>query len=193
MTRSNETLENLAKAFIGESQARNRYVFYAKEAKKDGYEQISSIFQITANNEEEHAKWLFRMINAIKQDDDPITTTDESPTILGDTISNLKAAIEGEHYENTEMYPEFARVARNEGLDEIADRLMAICEAEVHHEQRFQLLLNQVEAGTVFRKTEDVTWMCRKCGRTQISKEPPAKCPACNHPAKYFEIVCDTY
>ena len=188
-----KTLENLTKAFIGESQARNRYTFYAKQAVKDGYEQISDIFLQTAENEREHAKWLFRLINEIKEDDEDIIVEAEAPTILGDTVANLKAAIVGEHYENSEMYPEFAKVAKEEGYDEISKRLIAIGEAEIHHETRYKMLLKIVEDGTTHKKDKPVTWMCRKCGRIHIAEEPPEKCPACDHPAKYFEIICDEY
>jgi rubrerythrin len=188
-----KTLENLTKAFIGESQARNRYTFYAKQAVKDGYEEISDIFLETAENEREHAKWIFRLINEIKENDDDIKVEAEAPSVLGDTVANLKAAIAGEHYENSEMYPEFAKVAKEEGYDEIARRLRAIGEAEVHHETRYKMLLKIVEEGTVLKKDKKVQWKCRKCGRVQFGTEPPEKCPACDHPAKYFEIICDEY
>jgi len=188
-----KTLENLTKAFIGESQARNRYTLYAKQAKKDGYEQISDLFLVTADNEREHAKWLFRLINQIKENDDAIIVEADAPTILGDTVANLKAAIAGEHFEHTEMYPEFAKVAEEEGLKDVAARLRAIGEAEVHHEDRYKILLKNIEDGTLFKKDKDVKWICRKCGRTQVAKEPPVKCPACDHPSKYFEITSDEY
>lgn len=188
-----ETLKNLTKAFIGESQARNRYTFFAKQAKKDGYEQISEIFLQTAENEREHAKWLFRLINEIKENDEDIVVEAEAPTILGDTVANLKAAIIGEHHENSVMYPEFAKVAEDEGYSEIAKRLKAIGEAEIHHETRYRMLLKIVEDGTVLKKDNEVTWMCRKCGRVHVSTEPPEICPACDHPSKYFEIICDEY
>jgi len=188
-----ETLKNLTKAFIGESQARNRYTFYAKQAKKDGYEQISEIFLQTAENEREHAKWLFRLINEIKEDDEDIVVEAEAPTILGDTASNLKAAIAGEKFEHDEMYPEFAKIAEKEGYGEIAKRLKAIGEAELHHETRYKMLLKIVEDGVVLKKDKEVPWMCRKCGRVQVGREPPEKCPACDHPPKYFEIICDEF
>lgn len=188
-----KTLENLTKAFIGESQARNRYTFYAKQAVKDGYEQISDIFLQTAENEREHAKWLFRLINEIKENDNDIIVEAEAPSILGDTVDNLKAAIAGEHFENSEMYPAFAKVAKEEGHDEIAKRLTAIGEAEIHHETRFKILLKIVENRTVRKKDKPAEWMCRKCGRVHVGTEPPEKCPACDHPAKYFKIICDEY
>lgn len=192
-----KTLENLTKAFIGESQARNRYTFYAKQAKKDGYPKISEIFLETADNEREHAKWLFRLIQQLKekmgQDLEEIHVEADAPLTLGDTVENIKAAIAGEHYENTEMYPEFAAVAKEEGLNDIAQRLLAIGKAEVHHEQRYTQLLEQVEAGTLFKKDEEVTWTCMKCGYSVTSKEPPEKCPACDHPTKYYFILCEEY
>jgi len=188
-----ETLKNLTKAFIGESQARNRYTMYAKQAKKDGYEQISEIFLQTADNEREHAKWIFRLINEIKKDDAAVMVEADAPTILGDTVANLKAAIVGEHFEQSEMYPGFAKVAEDEGYSEIARRLRAIGDAEVHHETRYKMLLKIVEDGTVHKKDKEVTWMCRKCGRVHVGREPPEKCPACDHPSKYFEITCDEF
>ncbi|NYB53086.1 MAG: rubrerythrin family protein [Methanobacteriaceae archaeon] len=192
-----KTLENLTKAFIGESQARNRYTFYAKQAKKEGYPQISELFLETADNEREHAKWLFRLIQQLKEkmgkDLDAIHVEAEAPLTLGSTVENLKAAIEGEHYENTEMYPEFARVAKEEGLDDIAQRLSSIGKAEVHHEERYIKLLEQVEAGTLFQKEENVTWTCLKCGYSVTGKQPPEKCPSCDHPTKYFIIRCEEY
>lgn len=188
-----KTLDNLTKAFIGESQARNRYTIYSKQAKKDGYEQIAEIFLQTAENEREHAKWLFRLINEIKKSDDSVIVEAEAPTVLGDTIANLKGAIAGEHYENSEMYPEFAETAEKEGYPEIAKRLAAIGEAEKHHETRYKMLLKIVEEGTVIKKNKPVQWMCRKCGRVETGMTPPEKCPACDHPSKYFEIICDEY
>lgn len=188
-----KTIENLTKAFIGESEARNRYTFYSKQAKKEGYEQLAEIFLQTAENEREHAKWLFRLINEIKENDDSIFVEAEAITVLGNTIDNLKSAIAGEHYENSEMYPEFAKVAEEEGYDDIAMRLRSIGDAEKHHEARYRMLLKVVEDGTVIKKDKPVKWMCRKCGRVEIAMQPPEKCPACDHPAKYFEIICDEF
>ena len=192
-----KTLENLTKAFIGESQARNRYTFYAKQAKKDGYPQLEKIFLETADNEREHAKWLFRMIQELKKDasldDDAIEVEAEAPLTLGDTVENLKAAIAGEHYENSEMYPEFAKVAKEEGLDDVAQRLNSIGKAEVHHEERYTQILKEVEAGTLSKKDEEVTWTCLKCGYSVTGKQPPEKCAACDHPTKYFIIRCENY
>jgi len=188
-----KTLENLVKAFIGESQARNRYTFYAKIAKKEGFEQISEIFLITAENEREHAKWLFRMIQELKEEDDTITVEAEAPLTLADTAENLKAAIKGENYEYSEMYPEFADTAEKEGYTDIAKRLRAIAKAEKHHEERYKKLLELVESNKVYKKDQEVIWVCRKCGYTHKGKKPPEKCPSCDHPSRYFEIKCEKY
>jgi rubrerythrin len=192
-----ETLKNLAKAFIGESQARNRYTMYAKIARKEGYEQIANIFLITADNEREHAKWNFRMIQEVKKKlkikEEAITVDAEAPLVLDDTIANLKAAIAGEHYEYTIMYPEFADVAEKEGFPKIANRLRAIGEAELHHEERYKKLLAQVEGKTVFKKDNKVRWVCQKCGHVHEGEHPPDNCPSCSHPSKYYEILCETY
>lgn len=191
------TIENLVKAFIGESQARNRYTFYAKAAKKEGFEQIAEIFLITAENEKEHATNLFRLINELKEkiggELDEIRVEAVAPTVLGSTSENLKAAIAGENYEHTKMYPEFADVAEEEGLPHIAKRLRAIAEAERHHEERYRKLLREVEAGTFFKKEEDVWWVCRECGYIHFGKEPPERCPSCDHPRSYFQLKCEEY
>lgn len=185
-------IENLTKAFIGESQARNRYTFYSKIAQNEGFEQISEIFLITADNEREHAKWLFRLINELKQKSyDEIIVEAVAPTTLGNTVENLKAAIAGENYENTIMYPEFADIAEREGIPEIAKRLRAIARAEEHHEKRYKKLLKEIEGGTVFKKDREVYWVCRKCGYVHEGKEPPVKCPSCDHEAKYFQVKCE--
>ena len=187
------TLENLVKAFIGESQARNRYTFYAKIAKNEGYDQISEIFLITADNEREHAKWLFRMINDLKEDLNEINVEATAPLTLGSTVDNIKAAIEGENYEHTTMYPEFAKIAEEEGFSEIAERLRAIAVAEKHHEERYMKLLKEIEGGTIFKKSEEVVWVCRKCGYVHRGTEPPEKCPSCDHPSNYFQRMCEEY
>lgn len=191
------TIKNLAKAFIGESQARNRYTFYARIAQKEGFEQIAEIFLLTAENEKEHAKWLFRLINELKkktnEDLDEIKVEAAAPTTLGSTIENLKAAIAGENYEHTQMYPEFAAVAEKEGFPAIAQRLRAIAVAEKHHEERYQQLLAEVAAKTVFKKEKKVYWVCRKCGYIHEGKQPPLKCPSCSHPQNYFELKCEQY
>ncbi|MDD5450850.1 MAG: rubrerythrin family protein [Desulfovibrionales bacterium] len=192
-----KTIENLVKAFIGESQARNRYSFYSKIAKKEGFEQIAEIFLITAENEKEHASWLFKLINELKKKSgerlDEIRVEAAAPTVLGTTAENLKAAIAGEHYEYTSMYPEFADMAEKEGLPEIALRLRAIARAEEHHEERYKKLLKEVEAGTVFKKEKEVSWVCRECGYVHFGTEPPEKCPSCDHERSYYQIKCEEY
>lgn len=189
-----KTLENLTKAFIGESQARNRYTLYSKQAKAEGYPQIVEIFLETAENEREHAKWLFKMIQDLKDGDvDEIEVGALAPLTLGKTTDNLKAAIAGEHYENSEMYPEFADVAEEEDLNDVSERLWAIAHAEEHHEDRYKKLLEQVEAGTMFKKKEEVEWTCIKCGYTYKGEEPPEKCPSCDHARIYFKLLCEKY
>jgi rubrerythrin len=191
-----KTLENLSKAFIGESQARNRYTLYSKIAKNEGYVQISDIFLIIADNEREHAKWLFRMIQNLKKefgDVDAVTVEAEAPLVMATTPENIKAAIAGEHYENSEMYPGFADVADDEGLDDVAVRLRAIGKAEEHHESRYKKLLDIVESGTVLEKDHEVKWVCTKCGYVHTAAKPPLKCPACDHASKYYEILCEEY
>jgi len=188
-----ETLQNLTKAFIGESQARNRYTMYSKIAYKEGYDQISELFLITADNEREHAKWLFRLINQIKKDQNPIVVEAEAPTVLGKTEDNIKAAIAGENYEHTKMYPGFAETADKEELPDIANRLRAIAIAEKHHEDRYKKLLKIVIEKTAFKKNKDVMWVCRKCGYTSFGKQPPKECPSCNHEENFFQLKHELY
>lgn len=191
-----KTMENLAKAFIGESQARNRYTMYSKVAKKEGYEQLSEIFLKTAENEREHAKWALRMINGLKENGEvpeAIIVEADVPTNLGTTVENLIVTIIGENEEHTRMYPEFADTADKEGLNDIATRLRAIGLVEKHHEERFTKILEVIEEGKVFKKDTEVEWLCRVCGYVHIGKEPPEKCPSCDHPTKYFQIKCEEY
>lgn len=198
------TIKNLARAFIGESQARNRYTFYSKIARKEGFEQIAEIFLITAENEREHASWLLKLINELKKESalsaggikenwNEIAVEAGVPTVLGSTAENLKAAVAGEYYENVTMYPAFADVAEKEGLPAIAGRLRAIAVAEGHHEERYRKLLKEVEAGTVFKKTEKVWWVCRECGYAYFGTEPPVKCPSCDHERSFYQIKCEEY
>jgi len=191
------TIENLVKAFIGESQARNRYTIYSKVARKEGFEQISEIFLITAENEKEHAETLFNLIMDLKrrsgEELSEIKVEAAAPLVLGNTIENLKAAISGENYEHTQMYPEFADVAERDGLPEVAARLRAIARAEEHHEERYRKLLKEVESNTVFRKDREVWWVCRECGYVHYGTEPPEVCPSCSHPKGYFQIKCEEY
>lgn len=191
------TLENLVKAFIGEGQARNRYTFYAKVAKQEGLEQMAEIFLVTAENEKEHAKRLFEHIQELKKKSDKklaeISVEAIAPLTYGQTAMNLKAAIAGEHYEYTQMYPEFAKVATEEGLTKIAKRLKAIALAEKHHEERYRKLLKEVEAGTVFKKKKSTSWVCRECGYVHFGKQPPTACPSCDHAKSFYQVLCEKY
>ena len=191
------TIKNLANAFVGESQARNRYSFYAKIAKKEGFEQIAEIFLVTAENEKAHAKRLFEHINDLKNKSgenlDEISVEAVVPTTFGNTIDNLKSAIAGENHEYTQMYPEFADTADEEGLPKIAKRLRSIAIAEQHHEERFKKLLKEVEEGTVFKKDEKVWWVCRECGYVHFEVEAPEVCPSCDHPRSFYQIKCEEY
>jgi len=188
-----KTIENLTKAFIGESQARNRYTFYSKIAKKEGFEQIAEIFLLSAENEKEHASWLFKLINELKDNSEAVRVEAEAPTVLGNTSNNLRAAIAGENYEHTTMYPEFAKAAEEEDLPEIAKRLFAIAEAEKHHEERYAKLLKELEANTLFAKDTEVWWICRECGYQYFGKTPPEKCPSCDHDHGYYQIKNEEY
>ena len=192
-----KTLENLAKAFVGECQARNRYTFYSKVAKKEGFEQIAEIFLITGENEREHASWLFKLIQELKKKSgeslEEIKIEASVPTIFGTTKENLKSAIAGENYEYTKMYPEFAEIAEEEGFPEIASRLRAIAVAEKHHEERYKKILKEVEAGTVFKKEKEVWWVCRECGYVHFGKEPPEVCPSCGHERGFYQVKCEEY
>jgi len=187
------TLKNLTKAFVGESQARNRYSFYSSKARKEGFEQIAEIFQITADNEKEHAKRLFEHIQELKENNDEINVEATAPFAYGKTAENLKAAIAGENHEYTEMYPEFAKIADEEGLPKIAARFRAIAVSEKHHEERFKKLLAEVEGETVFEKSEEVEWVCRECGYVHKGKTPPAKCPSCDHDKSFYQVKCEEY
>jgi rubrerythrin len=191
------TIENLTKAFVGESQARNRYTFYASTARKEGYEQIAEAFLITADNENEHAEWFFKMLQQLKQKSgqklDPVVVEAEAPTAWGRTADNLKAAIAGEHMEYSTLYPAFADQAEKDGFPDFAKRIRAIATAETHHEDRYKALLKNVESGTVFRKDKPVQWMCRKCGYTHTGNEPPERCPSCDHERSYYQVRCETY
>ncbi|MFA4871818.1 MAG: ferritin family protein [Patescibacteria group bacterium] len=192
-----QTLMNLAKAFIGESQARNRYTFYASIARKEGYEQIAEIFALTADQEKEHAKRLFEHIQELKQKSEEtigeIKVEAPVPTTIGPTKENLVAAIAGENYEHTLMYPEFAKIAEAEGLPHIAARLKSIAKAEEHHEERYQKLLNEAAAGTVFKKEKEVWWVCRECGYVHFGQEAPIKCPSCDHAQAFYQLKCEEY
>jgi len=186
----NKTIINLAKAFSGESQARNRYTFYASIAKKEGFEELSANFELTATQESEHAKWLMRMINEIKEDNQSLKIETEVPIILASTKENLAAAIAGENYEYTSMYPKFANIADEENLPEIANRLRAIAKAEANHETRFKKFLKKIGNNSTFEEETKVEWQCRKCGYIHNGNKAIKECPSCGHPQAYFEIIC---
>ena len=176
--KGSQTEKNLMEAFAGESQARNKYTYFASKAKKDGYEQIAAIFEETAGNEKEHAKIWFKYLNG----GDVPTTTD-----------NLKAAADGENYEWTDMYESFAKTAEEEGFTEIAKKFRQVGEIEKHHEERFRKLLKNIEDEVVFSKDGDKIWICRNCGHVVVGKSAPDVCPVCNHPKSYFEVKAENY
>ncbi len=171
-----QTEKNLEAAFAGESQARNKYTYFASVAKKQGFEQIADLFLKTASNEKEHAKMWFKELNGI-----------------GDTAENLLAAAEGENYEWTDMYEDFAKTAEEEGFTELAHKFRLVAAIEKHHEERYRALLHNVETAEVFKKSEIKVWECRNCGHIVVGKEAPEVCPVCNHPQSYFEIHAENY
>jgi rubrerythrin len=184
-----KTEKNLLTAFAGESQARNRYNFFASQAKKQGYEQISAIFAETADNEKEHAKRLFKFLEGGE-----VEVSASFPAgVIGETKDNLKAAAAGENYEHTTMYPGFAKVAKEEGFTEIADVFMSIANAEKQHEKRYLGLMANIENGTVFKRNKPVKWRCRNCGYIHEGTEPPDECPACAHPIAHYELLCENW
>jgi len=187
--RGSRTEKNILTAFAGESQARNRYNYFASNAKKDGFVQISAIFEETANQEKEHAKRLFKFLEGGEVE---INAGFPAGTI-GTTAENLKASAAGEHFEHTEMYPDFAKVAREEGFDAIAKVFEAIAVAEKQHEKRYLDLLANIEAGTVFKKDKPVVWRCRNCGYLHEGTEAPGLCPACAHPQAHFELFGENW
>ena len=174
--KGSKTEQNLMAAFAGESQARNKYDYYASKAKKDGYEQISAIFKETANNEKEHAKLWFKLFHGIN-----------------DTLDNLLDAAAGENYEWTEMYKQFAQVADEEGFHDIAEKFRGVAEIEKTHEERYNKLAAAVKGGEVFVKLEENVWVCRNCGHIHVGKQAPEVCPVCAHPRAYFELRCENY
>lgn len=189
-------MKNLAAAFVGESQARNRYSIYSKIAKKENYEEICAIFEETAEQEREHAKWLMRLINELKEKG--VSAVDlkidaEVPSDIGTTLQNLESAAEGENYEHSEMYPAFAKKAEEEGLPEIAKRLLAIATAEKHHEERYKKLAEVVRNQMVHVKDDEVSWVCRKCGYEHKGTSAPDVCPACGHPQGYYQLKKEKY
>ena len=174
--KGSKTEQNLLAAFAGESQARNKYTYFASKARKDGYEQIASIFEETANNEKEHAKIWFKELNG-----------------LGDTVANLNEAANGENYEWTDMYEEFAVTAEKEGFPELAKKFRMVGAIEKHHEERYRELLKNVETSEVFKKSEVKIWECRNCGHIVVGTNAPEVCPVCAHPQSYFEINVKNY
>ena len=173
-----KTEANLAAAFAGESQARNKYSYYASKAKKDGYEQIAAIFEETANNEKEHAKIWFKELHGGS---------------IPDTLTNLKDAANGENYEWTEMYKEFAETAREEGFDHIANLFEQVGVIERHHEERYLKLVDNIDNNLVFQRGEEVVWICRNCGHITYAANAPVVCPVCAHPQSFMEIQAENY
>ena len=175
--KGSKTEANLLAAFAGESQARNKYTYYASKAKKDGYVQIADLFEETANQEKEHAKIWFKLLH----------------DGIGDTLDNLKDGVEGENYEWTNMYPEFAKVAKEEGFDDIAALFTMVADIEKAHEERYKKLLANIENGVVFSKDGDVLWQCFNCGHLVFGKNAPQLCPVCQHPQSYFRVKAENY
>jgi rubrerythrin len=185
-----KTEKNVLLSFAGESQARNRYTYFASQAKNEGYEQIAAIFLDTADNEKEHAKVFFKLLEG----GDWVEITGAFPAgIIGDTKANLKAAADGEMFENTKLYPGFADIAEGEGFPEIANTFRRISSVEKGHENRYLALLKNVEDGTTFKRSKKVFWRCRNCGYIHEGKEAPEECPACQHPRAYYEILNENY
>jgi rubrerythrin len=183
------TERNLLTAFAGESQARNRYTFFASQAKKEGYEQMSSIFEETANQEKEHAKRLFKFLEGGE-----VEISAAFPAgVIGSTLENLKASAAGEKYEYSEMYPGFAKIADEEGFSEIAEVFRKIAVAEKQHEKRYNALSANIEAGRVFKREKETVWRCRNCGYLHTGTEAPDECPACAHPQAHFELLGENY
>ena len=184
-----KTEKNILTAFAGESQARNRYSYFASQAKKDGYVQIQAIFEETANQEKEHAKRLFKLLEGGE-----VEIQASFPAgVIGSTLENLKEAAGGENYEWTDMYPGFAKIAREEGFEEIAKIFDSIAVAEKQHERRYLGLKINIEKGPVFKKDQKVRWSCRNCGYIHEGTEAPDLCPSCDHPKDHFEVVCENW
>ncbi len=187
--KGSRTEKNLLTAFAGESQARNRYTYFASKAKKEGYVQIAAIFQETADQEKEHAKRLFKFLEGGE-----VEISASFPAgVIGSTLENLKAAAAGEEYEHTSMYPEFAKTAREEGFDDIAAVFEAIAVAEKFHEKRYRALADNIAKGRVFRREKKTAWRCRNCGYIHEGEEAPEVCPACAHKQAHFEEACENY
>lgn len=187
--KGSQTEKNLLTAFAGESQARNRYSYFASQAQKEGYIQIAAIFEETSNQEKEHAKREFKFLKGGE-----VEISAAFPAgVIGSTLENLKAAAAGEHYETTEMYPGFAKVAEEEGFDDIAKVFMSIAVAEKRHEERYVALAKNITDGVVFKSKKPMRWVCRNCGYVHEGTEPPKVCPACAHPQAHFELEAKNY
>lgn len=187
--KGSQTEKNLLAAFAGESQARNRYTYFASQARKEGYVQIAAIFEETADQEKEHAKREFKFLKGGE-----VEITAAFPAgVIGNTVENLKAAAAGEHYETTEMYPDFAKVAEQEGFEEIAKVFRSIAVAEKRHEDRYVALARNITDGVVFKRQKPTRWVCRNCGYVYEGTEPPSVCPACAHPQAHFELEAKNY
>ena len=184
-----QTEKNILTAFAGESQARNRYSYFASQAKKDGYVQMSDIFEETANQEKEHAKRLFKLLQGGELE----ISASFPAGVIGTTLENLKEGAGGENYEWTEMYPGFAKTAREEGFEDIANIFDSIAVAEKQHEKRYLALAGNIEAGRVFKREEKVVWRCRNCGYLHEGDEAPEECPACAHERAHFELLGENY
>ncbi len=187
--KGSKTEKNLLTAFAGESQARNRYTYFAGKAKKEGYVQISAVFEETANHEKEHAKRLFKLLEGGEAE---IVETFPAG-IIGTTLDNLKGSANGENHEHSKMYPEFAEIARQEGFSQIASIFESIAVAEKYHEKRYNAFTANIETGSVFKKDGEVVWRCRNCGYNHTGKEAPGICPACAHDQAHFELVDENY
>jgi len=187
--KGSQTEKNLLAAFAGESQARNRYTYFASKAKKEGYEQIAAIFEETANQEKEHAKRFFSML----QGGDVEITAAYPAGVIGETLENLKASADGENHEWGTLYPDFAKVARDEGHEGVALLFERVSVAEKRHEQRYRALAANVESGKVFARDAEVTWSCRNCGYVHAGKDAPKTCPACAHPQAHFELAASNW
>jgi rubrerythrin len=187
--KGSQTEKNLLKSFAGESQARNRYTFFASAAKKEGYEQISAIFTETAGNEKEHAELFFKLLEGGMTE----ITASYPAGVIGTTAENLKEAAEGEKLEWGTLYPDFADVAEEEGFPEIANTFRMVAKVEKEHERRYRKLLANVEQGKVFKKDKIIKWKCRNCGHVYEGSEAPERCPVCDHTRSYFEVWCENY
>jgi len=187
--KGSQTEKNLLASFAGESQARNRYTFFAKVAKKEGYEQISELFLETAGNEKVHAKTFFKFLEG-----GMVEVTATYPAgVIGSTMENLEASANGENEEWTELYPAAAKTAEEEGFPEVSRAFRTIAAVEKKHEERYRKLLANIKAGSVFKKEEPVSWKCRKCGHVHTGPVAPGKCPVCDHPQGYFEVFVENY